>query len=74
MERKDRKELEEKALQLIASAKAKWEDSSNQKFAALTLQVEQKTEKISELTRTNAMLNEQLEHLSQINDNQKVSV
>lgn len=74
LERKDRKELEDKALQLITSAKTKWEDSSNHKFAALTLQVEQKTEKIFELTKTNVMLNEQLQHMSQINDNQKASV
>lgn len=74
MERKDRKELEEKALQLIASSKMKWEESAKQKLDALNLQIEVKNEKIQELGKTNEMLGEQLQHLTQINENQKVRI
>lgn len=62
LERKERIELEKKALDLIKSAKLKWETAEKNKVEALTLEIEQQNEKISQLSTTNTMLNEQLQH------------
>ncbi|XP_060533319.1 citron Rho-interacting kinase [Cylas formicarius] len=61
LERKDRSELERKALDLIKSAKLKWEVSEKTKVDALTLEIEQMKEKIIQLTNTNNILDEQLQ-------------
>ncbi|CAH1118647.1 unnamed protein product [Phaedon cochleariae] len=62
LERKDRAELEKKALDLIKSAKLKWEISEKNKVEALMLEIDQQKEKITQLTTTNNILNEQLQH------------
>ncbi|XP_050504436.1 citron Rho-interacting kinase [Diabrotica virgifera virgifera] len=74
LERKDRVELERKALDLIKSAKTKWETSEKLKVESLTLEIEQQKEKISELTTTNKMLNEQLQHALKLENRHKESL
>lgn len=74
MERKDRIELERKALDLIKAAKAKWETSEKSKTEALSLELQQQKEKINELTTTNKMLNEQLKRALQTEVKHKESL
>ncbi|KAF7283165.1 hypothetical protein GWI33_001228 [Rhynchophorus ferrugineus] len=61
LERKDRAELEKKALELIRSAKLKWEISEKTKTDALNLEIQQQKEKIAHLVNTNKTLEEQLQ-------------
>lgn len=74
LERKDRIELEKKALDLIKAAKLKWEIAEKNKAEALTLEIEQQKEKISQLSATNNMLNEQLQHALKSEDKHKQSL
>lgn len=74
LERKDRTELEKKALDLIKAAKVKWETAEKNKVEALTLEIEQQKEKISQLTTTNNVLNEQLQHALKLEDKHKQSL
>lgn len=60
-ERKDRLDLERKALDLIKSAKIKWETSERTKTESLNLKIEQQQEEINKLSATNNLLSEQLE-------------
>lgn len=72
LERKDRNDLERKALELIKSAKLKWENSGKVKIDSLNLEVAQQKEKIQQLTNTNSLLNEQLQHALQLENKHKV--
>lgn len=74
LERKERTELERKALDLIKAAKLKWETAEKNKVEALTLEIEQQKEKISQLTTTNNILNEQLQHALKSEDKHKQSL
>lgn len=74
LERKERTELEKKALDLIKSAKLKWETSEKSKVEALKLELEQQKVKITELTTTNKMLNEQLQHALKLENKHKESL
>ncbi|KAJ8916601.1 hypothetical protein NQ315_000246 [Exocentrus adspersus] len=74
LERKDRAELERKALDLIKGAKLKWELAEKTKVDALLLELEQQNEKITQLTTTNNMLNEQLQHALKLQDKHKESL
>lgn len=73
MERKDRLEVEHKALDLIKTAKHKWEHSEKNKMQSVTLELEQQKEKISQLIATNELLNEQLQHALQLKNKTHVS-
>ncbi|XP_031331447.1 citron Rho-interacting kinase-like [Photinus pyralis] len=74
LERKDRLNLEHKALELIKSAKQKWENSEKTKVDGLKLEVAQQKEKIQQLASTNALLNEQLQHALQMQHKHKDSI
>ncbi|KAF5279138.1 hypothetical protein FQA39_LY18316 [Lamprigera yunnana] len=74
LERKDRIALEQKALELIKSAKQKWENSEKSKIEGLNLEIIQQKEKIQQLSSTNALLNEQLQHALQIQHKHRDSV
>jgi chromosome segregation ATPase len=73
-ERKDRAELERKALELIKGAKIKWEATERNKIEPLRLEVEQQKEKITQLETTNKMLNEQLQHAFKLENKHKESL
>lgn len=73
LERKDRSEVERKALELIKSAKEKWENAEKTKIESLILELEQQREKVFELTTTNETLNEQLKHALHMENKQKVT-
>ncbi|KAK9874246.1 hypothetical protein WA026_002601 [Henosepilachna vigintioctopunctata] len=62
LERRDRTELEKKALDLIKAAKLKWETEEKRKVDCLSLTIEQQEEKIRQLTEVNKMLEEQVQH------------
>lgn len=66
--------MEKKALDLIKAAKLKWETAEKNKVEALTLELEQQKEKISQLTTTNYLLNEQLQHALKSEDKHKESL
>ncbi|KAK5638338.1 hypothetical protein RI129_012633 [Pyrocoelia pectoralis] len=74
LERKDRLNLEHKALELIKSAKLKWENSEKTKVNSLNLEIVQQKEKIQQLTSTNVLLNEQLQHALQMQHKHKDSI
>ncbi|KAJ8956368.1 hypothetical protein NQ318_015106 [Aromia moschata] len=74
LERKERAELERKALDLIKAAKLKWETAEKNKVEALQLELEQQKEKVSQLTATNNMLNEQLQHALKMEGRHKESL
>ncbi|CAG9853757.1 unnamed protein product [Phyllotreta striolata] len=74
IERKDRTELEKKALDIIKSAKLKWETSEKTKTESLTLEIEQQKVKISELTMTIDVLNQQLQRALQLQKHGKESL
>ncbi|KAG5866592.1 hypothetical protein JTB14_013111 [Gonioctena quinquepunctata] len=74
LERKDRSELEKKALDLIKSAKLKWETAEKNKTEALMLEINQQKEKITQLTATNNMLSEQVQHALQMEGKHKESL
>ncbi|XP_056637820.1 citron Rho-interacting kinase [Diorhabda sublineata] len=74
LERKDRVELEKKALDLIKSAKLKWESSEKEKVEAYNLELEQQKVKIAQLMNTNKMLNEQLRHAFKLENKHKESL
>ncbi|XP_015836485.1 citron Rho-interacting kinase [Tribolium castaneum] len=74
IERKDRAELERKALDLIKSAKIKWETSERNKIESLKLEIEQQKEKIAQLGTTNKMLNEQLQKAFKMENKHKESI
>lgn len=52
----------------------KWEMAEKKKVEALTLEIEQQKEKISQLSTTNSMLNEQLQHVLKSEDKHKQSL
>ncbi|XP_044261577.1 citron Rho-interacting kinase [Tribolium madens] len=74
IERKDRAELERKALDLIKSAKIKWETSERNKIESFKLEIEQQKEKITQLETTNKMLNEQLQKAFKMENKHKESI
>ena len=74
IERKDRAELARRALELIKSAKTKWETSERTKVEALRLEIEQQKDKIAQLTTTNNMLNEQLQRAFKLENKHKESL
>ncbi|CAH1979493.1 unnamed protein product [Acanthoscelides obtectus] len=74
LERKERSELEKKALDLIKSAKQKWETAEKQKSEAFSLELEQQKEKINQLITTNNILNEQLQHALKMESKHKESL
>lgn len=73
MERKDRIQVEHKALDMIKTAKQKWESSERSKVENMSLELEQQKEKIAQLTATNGLLNEQLQHALQLKNKPTVS-
>lgn len=73
LERKDRAEVEQKALDLIKTAKQKWETAEKDRTEKLTLELDQQKEKIEELTERNNILNEQLQHALKLENKHKVS-
>lgn len=73
MERKDRAEVEQKALDLIKTAKQKWEAAEKDRIEKMTLELEQQKEKIDELSGRNNILNEQLQHAFKLENKHKVS-
>lgn len=74
LERKDRLDLERKALDLIKGAKLKWEMAEKSRIDSLTLELDQQKEKITQLTTTNNMLNEQLQHALSLEGKHKESL
>nr|XP_023022952.1 citron Rho-interacting kinase [Leptinotarsa decemlineata] len=74
LERKDRSELEKKAIDLIKSAKLKWEAAEKNKLETLTLEISQQKEKIIQLTATNNMLTEQVQHALKMEGKHKESL
>lgn len=73
LERKDRAEVEQKALDLIKTAKQKWETAEKDRMEKVTLELEQQREKIEELSARNNILNEQLQHALKMENKHKVS-
>lgn len=69
IERKDRIEVENKVLDLLKSAKQKWEIAERTRNETLLLELQEKQEKITQLTNSNQTLNEQLK--SVLHDEQK---
>lgn len=74
MERKERADLEKKALDLIKSAKQKWEIAEKTKVESLHLELEQQKIRINQLTATNKMLNEQVQHALKLEDKHRESL
>lgn len=60
IERKDRCEVENKVLDLLKSAKQKWEFAEKNRTQSLLSELQEKEEKIQQLTASNQKLNEQL--------------
>lgn len=73
LERKDRSEVERKALDLIKTAKLKWETYERAKIESLSLELEQQKEKIAQLTETNRTLDEQLKHVATLENKHKTT-
>lgn len=73
LERKDRVEVEQKALELIKAAKQKWEASDRTRTEILELELEQQKEKIVQLTTANETLNEQLKHALHLGNRHKIT-
>ncbi|KAL3270917.1 hypothetical protein HHI36_021424 [Cryptolaemus montrouzieri] len=74
LERKDRAELEKKALELIKSAKTKWENEEKRKIDSLNFTIEEQKGKIRQLMDTNKMLDEQVQHALKMEAKHKVSM
>lgn len=74
LERKDRKDLERKALDLIKSTKTKWEASEKVKLDALQGEISNQQQKILNLENQNLNLKEQLQQLLSLEDMHKVSL
>lgn len=74
IERKDRYELERQALDLIKSAKLKWEAAEKQKLASLNTELEEQKERNSQLVEQNKSLKEELKLYKQLENTHKVFV
>lgn len=61
LERRERKELETRALELIKSAKLKWEAAEKGRVANLNEQIEKQNSRITELCTKNNELTSKLE-------------
>lgn len=73
LERKDRVELEQKALSLIKSTKLKWELAEKTKIENLQIELEKERDKVQQLTSTNNDLLEQLQEALKQHDKNKES-
>lgn len=71
VERKERTNLEKKALDLIKAAKLKWERAEKVKVEALDLEIQQLKSKNEQLVNTNKTLNEQLQHAIKIQQSER---
>ncbi|XP_045467164.1 citron Rho-interacting kinase-like [Harmonia axyridis] len=74
LERKDRIELEKKAMDLIKSAKLKWETEEKRKMNALDLIIDEQKVKISQLCETNKILEDQLQHAQIMEEKHRISL
>lgn len=74
LERKDRINLENRALEILKTTKIKWENSEKSKIDSLKLEIAQQSEKIQQLTETNSMLKEQLQHTLKLEHKHKTSL
>ncbi|XP_066144839.1 citron Rho-interacting kinase-like [Euwallacea fornicatus] len=74
LERKERINLEKKALDLIKGAKLKWELAEKTKIEALELEIKQLNSKNEQLANTNSMLNEQLQHALKMEEKNRLSL
>ncbi|XP_018320783.1 citron Rho-interacting kinase [Agrilus planipennis] len=74
LERKNQVEIERKALDLIKSAKLKWENLERNRIDALNGEIEDQKRKIEELSYTNNILRNQLEQALQMKDKQQESL
>ncbi|CAG9767567.1 unnamed protein product [Ceutorhynchus assimilis] len=74
IERKERSNLEKKALDLIKGAKLKWELAEKSKIGALDLEIKQLKAKIDQMTHTNQMLDEQLLHVRKMEERNRQSL
>lgn len=72
IERKDRTELESQALDLIKSAKQKWEVSEKSKLEALNTQIDYLKEKMNTLYDENNTLKDNLKLAKQLENTHKV--
>lgn len=73
MERKDRVDVERKALDLIKIAKKKWETTEKLRTESLLIELQQEKDKIVELTTINQTLNEQLKNALHLETKQKMT-
>ncbi|KAL1489368.1 hypothetical protein ABEB36_014280 [Hypothenemus hampei] len=74
VERKERVNLEKRALDLIKGAKLKWEQAEKGKVEGLNLEIKQLTSKMEQLINTNRILEEQLQHAMKIEETNKKSL
>lgn len=74
IERKDRSELERRAVELIKSAKLKWEASEKLKLDAFNSELEQQKEQNNQLAEENRSLTEELKLHKQLENTHKVYV
>ncbi|GJQ75197.1 hypothetical protein Trydic_g9799 [Trypoxylus dichotomus] len=74
LERKDRKDLERKALDLIKSAKLKWEAAEKVKLDTLNAEVTKKHEKIVSLENEIRSLKDQLSEIPKLENMHKASL
>lgn len=72
IERKERTNLEKKALDLIKGAKLKWELAEKNKIEALDLEIKQLKAKVDQLNNTNQMLDEQLQHALKMDEKNRL--
>lgn len=72
IEKKDRSQIERQALELIKSAKLKWETSEKMKMEPLNSEISQQKEKIHQLMEENEALKESLKLAKQLENTHKV--
>lgn len=63
LERQERRELETRALNLIKSAKKKWENAEKDKVAQLNNHIESQTVRITELCTSNNEMSSRLQRM-----------
>lgn len=63
MERQERRELETRALNLIKSAKKKWENAEKDKVTQLNKHIESQTVRITELCTSNNEMSSRLQRM-----------
>lgn len=74
LERRERKELESRALELIKSAKLKWEASEKDRVKKLDEEIEKQNTRITELCTSNNELTSKLERYKTALDQAEVEL